>query len=664
VRISPAPAFLVVTAFLMATRVPAVAQSTDLGSYVLLAEDELHANGLLVAGGDVGVNHGFLSSAGRPLTAAHSTLAASSVRLDTASTCNALFANDVQKSGPACSNAHPLATPILDLRSACAFPDPFPHCGGAAVVVSKGGQETLPSGPYGLVRVMNGATLILSGGNYAFCSLHIARRARVLALKPTRLSIEGDLVVGNSTRLAPGSTAAPCDLEIFTAGAKVGIQRSADVQARLCAPNAALHIDHRASVIGRFAARTINVGRVTARAATSLECPAQVTTTTTTTTTTTNPSLCGNGQIDPGEQCDPAGTLTCPDSVGGAFLACEADCTCPFGPPVTTTTVVTTTTTTTTTPAVCGNSQVEAGEECDPPGSIVCPDSTGGAFVACEADCSCPFGPPVTTSTTVATTTTTTTTPAVCGNGQIESGEQCDPPGTLSCPGSVGGAFLACNANCTCPGGPTTTTTSPGSTSTSTSLTSTTVSPGSSTSTTIQVAEICGNCVDDDHNNLTDFEDPACCSTPRFAMILRRGRIHPKGQRSRLRLGAGLASNSLPFALMKDDVFLQIRPAQGTDILCAKVPAKEFMRMHGAFKFWDSKHTVESAQGLDDMTITVRSGSVRFRTLGKRVRFKAPPAGNLQVTVAFHNSAGEVADRCSTTTAPFRTGRRKALLSP
>src|SRR5262245_47546837 len=40
---------------------------------------------------------------------------------------------------------------------------------------------------------------------------------------------------------------------------------------------------------------------------------------------------------------------------------------------------------------VCGNSIVEPPEECDPPGSISCPPgSPGGAFQACGADCSCP----------------------------------------------------------------------------------------------------------------------------------------------------------------------------------------------------------------------------------------------------------------------------------
>src|SRR5262249_21628414 len=39
-----------------------------------------------------------------------------------------------------------------------------------------------------------------------------------------------------------------------------------------------------------------------------------------------------------------------------------------------------------------------------------------------------------------------------CGNGIIEPGEQCDPPGSISCPpGSPAGAFQACNQDCTCP---------------------------------------------------------------------------------------------------------------------------------------------------------------------------------------------------------------------
>jgi len=39
-----------------------------------------------------------------------------------------------------------------------------------------------------------------------------------------------------------------------------------------------------------------------------------------------------------------------------------------------------------------------------------------------------------------------------CGNAILEPGEQCDPPGSITCPpGSPADAFLACSANCTCP---------------------------------------------------------------------------------------------------------------------------------------------------------------------------------------------------------------------
>ena len=40
---------------------------------------------------------------------------------------------------------------------------------------------------------------------------------------------------------------------------------------------------------------------------------------------------------------------------------------------------------------LCGDSMVDAGEQCDPPGSISCPpNSPGGAFLECQADCGCP----------------------------------------------------------------------------------------------------------------------------------------------------------------------------------------------------------------------------------------------------------------------------------
>jgi hypothetical protein len=127
--------------------------------------------------------------------------------------------------------------------------------------------------------------------------------------------------------------------------------------------------------------------------------------------------------------------------------------------------------------------------------------------------------------------------------------------------------------------------------------------------------------------------------------------------------GAALSSAVNP---LQQDVFVQIRPAGTTDVFCAHVPASHFMRMHGAFKFWDRHHAVASAKGIDDLTIKIgRDGSVRLRTVGRRAEFASPPQGELQVTVGFRNAAtAEAGNRCSTTTQAFRTGRRGALLAP
>src|SRR5207247_3704291 len=51
---------------------------------------------------------------------------------------------------------------------------------------------------------------------------------------------------------------------------------------------------------------------------------------------------------------------------------------------------------------------------------------------------------PTTTTTTTSTTTTTIGLPAVCGDGTIGPGEQCDPPGSAC-------GQDPCGADCTCP---------------------------------------------------------------------------------------------------------------------------------------------------------------------------------------------------------------------
>jgi hypothetical protein len=152
-----------------------------------------------------------------------------------------------------------------------------------------------------------------------------------------------------------------------------------------------------------------------------------------TTTVSCASVTCGNGKLDPGEQCDP----TIPAGQPG-FGPCPANChfTCGNGiveapaeqcdpvPPdpnnCTSTCQIR--------PAVCGDGFLENGEACDP--SV--PGTTN-----CNPDC-------------------TKNVPAVCGDGIVEAGEVCDPVFTKNDCGSdcksITSATCAACENTTPPG--------------------------------------------------------------------------------------------------------------------------------------------------------------------------------------------------------------------
>jgi len=114
----------------------------------------------------------------------------------------------------------------------------------------------------------------------------------------------------------------------------------------------------------------------------------------------------------------------------------------------------------------CGNAILEPPEQCDPPGSITCPPgSPAGAFLPCNPDCTCPGVNPI------------------CGNGILEGAEQCDPPGSITCPGSPAGAFLPCNQDCTC---------------------------GPCVPTPENASPVCSDMIDNDCDGLIDCADPDC----------------------------------------------------------------------------------------------------------------------------------------------------------
>jgi hypothetical protein len=282
-------------------------------------------------------------------------------------------------------------------------------------------------------------------------------------------------------------------------------------------------------------------------------------------------------------------------------------------------------TTTTTLPdcdALCGNSHIDpvCHEECDVNdfGGATCPgSSTPGEFLECNNDCSIDFAK------------------CPCGDGVKDPSEECDPTASpTGCPiGQQCGTTDSGDA-CRC---------------------------------VTTVKEICGNCIDDDGNGDTDFEDVACCPRQQtFAMTIRRGRLRPRGAATKLRLRSILAQAGLEKVNpLKQDVFLQIRTPHGPDLLCAKVPASKFMRMHKAFKFWDRKHRVQSAKGIDDMTVRVRKNrSVRLRTVGKRVQCQVPRGDRLQVTVGFHDPVSDAQNSCSSHVQVFRVRPSGRMIAP
>src|SRR5437867_994588 len=531
------------------TTAPAAAQSRDMDSYLLFALEEMRTKGLSISSGNIGVNdpNGVIWSAHGVIDAPQSDVVAGMVRASEHSRCRRLYANTVPDAMPGCQppgDFRALALPLMnDALSECHYPNPFPaQCATASpVIVDLDSERTLPPGTYGNVVVFSAGDrsgrLILTGGEYLFCSLRTGRSARILVRRPSTVMIKNEVSLGAGAYLGPDPDVSPLalagDITLYVHGPAVRFSARSEAHAHVYAPNAMLRLTHEATIQGTFVARLIRTERI-----------------------------------------------------GG-------------GPPTTTSP----STTTTTRPGVT---------------------------------------PP----------TTTADCPSLCGNGHIDTvcQEQCDGSdfGDAHCPGSsVDGAFLTCRSDCTIDFGgcSTTTTTIP--------------SPG--------LPEICANCIDDDSNGLTDFEDPACCAgVQSFAMTVRRGQLRPRGATSRLRLKTTLAETGLASVNpLQQDVFLQIRPAGGTEVLCAKIPHDKFMRMHRAFKFWDHKHLVASAKGIEDITVQVRrDGSVRLRTVGNRVQFRTPQQNALQVTVGFYQpAAGDCAKRAATDTPALRRARQRQPLA-
>jgi hypothetical protein len=212
---------------------------------------------------------------------------------------------------------------------------------------------------------------------------------------------------------------------------------------------------------------------------------------------------------------------------------------------------------------------------------------------------------------------------------------------------------------------PGTTFTSTTGTTTSTNSVTTSTAPGT-TSTTVP-REICGDCIDNDGDGLTDLEDPECCAAAQAAALdLRASRLRPvaggvgvslAGIFPDVGLAAGTAST--------DDVFVQLREAGRADFLCVRIPAADVKRHGRRAIFKDPKHAVASARGVDVLKLKERkNGSGALAVKGRSVTLTLPAAGTLQVTVGLRDPASPGTSRCATVAVPFTAGKKGALKFP
>jgi hypothetical protein len=365
------------------------------------------------------------------------------------------------------------------------------------------------------------------------------------------------------------------------------------------------------------------------------------------------------------ETCDPA-TLSC---IPGTPVECTGVCDTGVcidpdgfceqipGCPTTTTTTSTTSTTTssstttTTTTSTSTTTSLPATTTTTGPGTTSTMTSSTTTTTTSTTTTS---STSTTTSSTTTTSTTATTLPPIdpcagaCGNGVVDGacGEVCDGAdlGGASGPADRPVGAPVCTPACR-------------------RIDYTPCMPASP-------AEICGNCFDDDANGLTDFEDPACCPsafqrTQRSQTMLTCGRLVPGESSTTVNLGGALdaVTDQLPFDVT--EFYVQLRVPGGDELLCARIPAGNFVPVARGFDFRDPKGSVETARGIDQINARTRRGATQMGTFGKRVQFVVPSPGPIDVTLAiFSRTAVAANGACATTRVDLVAGRGDRLVYP
>jgi cysteine-rich repeat protein len=292
---------------MLATSVaPSAAQSPDLADYTIVGEREVSINrfGRIRSGG-VTVNR----ADGEPLEIGSfatvddaGAVVAESVDLRQRASVGDVFANQL--------TADPSSTvgsvsalsfgPEGRLFDTGSLPSFAP--GSASFTLPRGVVGTLPPGSYGSAVVGRNATLVLTGGTYELRKLTLLHGAAVRVQAPVEVRISSAFKTGPQSFIGPEVDSGVGASEIrFEIGArKVLYGTKSRLIGEFHSPRARVRLRDLAALEGRI---------VGDRVATQPRCSA---------------SRCGNGRVNPGEQCDMDDAAQCPG-------LCLPNCTCGIG---------------------------------------------------------------------------------------------------------------------------------------------------------------------------------------------------------------------------------------------------------------------------------------------------------------------------------------------
>jgi cysteine-rich repeat protein len=319
---------------------------------------------------------------------------ANTVEVSSVASVGHVFGNDLAIIGFAVQQ-----TLGLDLAALPPVPAVTPAVPGTTnVSVAANHTTQLCPGQYGTISLARNSTLNLNGGVYHLSGLTLADGARLEPSEPVVILVSGSMTTGGGAIIAPFpevvNPMSSADIRIEVGGS-VSIGGSSQVRAHLLVPDGSLATGTGTSLIGAAWAGRIDIGSqsviigdgVFSAQAPSVPPPCNdndvctidqcvsVGTTAFCRNTPVSPEVCnanrcGNGIVEPGEECDDGNVI---DGDG-----CSSTCTLPR----------------------CGNGIVEPGEECDD-GNVI--DGDG-----CSSICTLPR----------------------CGNGIVEPGEECDDGNT------------------------------------------------------------------------------------------------------------------------------------------------------------------------------------------------------------------------------------------